>query len=53
MAWSGVAARRAAPPCPWHADTEAEAKAHFGEAEVASWRGPPAVDYWDHFFTGD
>ena len=29
------------PPCPWDADTEAKAKAHFGEAEVASWGGPP------------
>ena len=25
------------PPCPWNAATEAAAKAHFGEAEVASW----------------
>ena len=25
------------PPCPWSAETEAKAKEHFGEAEVASW----------------
>ena len=30
------------PPCSWYESTEAEAKAHFGEAEVASWGGPPA-----------
>ena len=32
------------PPCPWTALTEAKAKAHFGEAEVASWGGPPPVE---------
>ena len=32
------------PPCPWNVETEAQAKAHFGEAEVASWGGPPAVE---------
>ena len=32
------------PPCPWSAATEARAKAHFGEAEVASWGGPPPVE---------
>ena len=31
------------PPCPWSAATEAKAKAHFGEAEVASWGGPAVV----------
>ena len=25
------------PPCPWYRDTEAKAKEHLGEAEVASW----------------
>ena len=25
------------PPCPWTADTEAKAKAHFGEGKVAMW----------------
>ena len=37
---AGAAARclaEADPPCPWYAWTEARAKAHFGEAEVASW----------------
>ena len=31
------------PPCPWFPETEAQAKAHFGKAEVVSWGGPPPL----------
>ena len=31
------------PPCPWTAETEDNAMAELGEAEVASWGGPPDV----------